>query len=496
MQKTKPFAKKLNNINNYINSLLEKNLNRLKFNNLKNVVTNNKIVLTFVAVFILFISYLLLPIFYKQSDISTELQYKLNERLNLDLNFSENFKYNFFPRPHFTTKNSILLDNKFKISNIDNLIIYVSSKNFFSFKNIKIKEVVIKNANFNLNKKNYNFFLKLLSNNFSDTDLKIKNSNIFFKNSNEEVLFINKILNIKYYYDKKVKDNILYAENEIFNIFYDLKLSNDISKKKLVSKLNLKLLKLEIENQLNYSQELKSGKINLVLNNLKSFVTYKTNKNFFKFNFFNKLENPDIQYEGTFNFNPFYSNMTGKVNSLNLSHLFNVNGIISKSLKTEIFSNKNIDFELYISADKISYHQDFKNIILNFRIQEGLIDANKTKFQWKDFVDFKILDSLFLVKNGELILDGKVLIDIKNLNEIYKFLLTPKNLRKDLKIVDLNFSYNFDQKLLSLRDIKMDDQYNENINVILNNLILKSNKLQNKIYIKNILNEAIKFYAG
>ena len=35
MQKTKPFAKKLNNINKYINSLLEKNLNRLKFNNLK-----------------------------------------------------------------------------------------------------------------------------------------------------------------------------------------------------------------------------------------------------------------------------------------------------------------------------------------------------------------------------------------------------------------------------------------------------------------------------
>ena len=301
---------------------------------------------------------------------------------------------------------------------------------------------------------------------------------------------------MKYYYDQKEKENILYAENEIFNIFYDLKLSNDISKKKLVSKLNLKLLKLEIDNQLNYSEELKTEKLNLVKNNLKSFVTYETNKNFFKFNFFNKLENPDIQYEGIFNFNPFYSNMTGKANSLNLSNLFNVNGIISQSLKTQIFNNKNIDFKLDISAEKLSYNQDFKNIILNFRIQDGLIDANKTKFKWKDFVDFKILDSLFLVKNNELILDGKVLIDINNLNEIYKFLLTPKNFRKDLKIVDLNFSYNFDQKSLSLRDIKLDNQYNENINIILNNLILKSNKLQNKIYIKNILNEAIKIYAG
>ena len=132
MQKTKLFAKKLNNINKYINSLLEKNLNRLKFNNLKKIVKNNKIVLTFVAVFILFISYLLLPIFYKQSDISSELQTKLNERFNLIFNFSENFSYNIFPRPHFTTKNTFILENKSKISNIDNLVIYVSSDNFFS----------------------------------------------------------------------------------------------------------------------------------------------------------------------------------------------------------------------------------------------------------------------------------------------------------------------------------------------------------------------------
>ncbi len=232
MQKTKLFVKQLNNINKYINSLLEKNLNRLKFNNLKKIVTNNKIVLTFVAVFILFISYLLSPIFYKQSDISNELQSKLNERFNLIFNFSENFSYNFFPRPHFKTKNSFILENKSKISNIDNLVIYVSSDNFFSLKNIKINKVVIKNANFNLNKKNQNFFLKLLSSNLKDSDLKIKTSNIFFKNFNDEVLFINKILNMEYYYDQKEQENILYAENEIFNIFYDIKISNHILKKK------------------------------------------------------------------------------------------------------------------------------------------------------------------------------------------------------------------------------------------------------------------------
>ena len=96
MHKTKPFGKKLNNINKYINSLLEKNLNRLNSDNLKNIVTNNKIILTFVAVFVLFISYLLLPTFYNQNDISRDLKFKLNDKFNLNFNFSEKFNYNFF----------------------------------------------------------------------------------------------------------------------------------------------------------------------------------------------------------------------------------------------------------------------------------------------------------------------------------------------------------------------------------------------------------------
>ena len=105
-------------------------------------------------------------------------------------------------------------------------------ENFFSKKAIKLKDVVIENANFNLNKNNYNFFTKILLNNFRENNLVIKKSNIFFKESNDEVLFIKKILNMEYYHDQKESKNILYAKNEMFNIFYDIKLSNDITQKK------------------------------------------------------------------------------------------------------------------------------------------------------------------------------------------------------------------------------------------------------------------------
>ena len=74
MAKQNSFVKNLKNISKSINSLLEQNLNKLKFDNLKKVVSNNKIILTFVALFILFISYLLLPTLYNQNDISKKLK--------------------------------------------------------------------------------------------------------------------------------------------------------------------------------------------------------------------------------------------------------------------------------------------------------------------------------------------------------------------------------------------------------------------------------------
>jgi len=107
-----------------------------------------------------------------------------------------------------------------------------------------------------------------------------------------------------------------------------------------------------------------------------------------------------------------------------------------------------------------------------------------------------LLQSLIFVKDGELVLDGKLKISINNYKDIYKILLTPKNYRNEIRKIDLNFTYNFDQKTAELKDIKIDNKINQDINKILSNVILKKDDLQNKIYFKNLLNKAIKSYAG
>ena len=114
MSKQNSFVKNLKNINRSINSLLERNLNKLKFENLKIVASNNKIILTFVALFILFISYLLVPTFYKQDDIIRKLDNELISKFKLNFIFTQKLNYNFFPRPHFVSSDSFIIENQKK----------------------------------------------------------------------------------------------------------------------------------------------------------------------------------------------------------------------------------------------------------------------------------------------------------------------------------------------------------------------------------------------
>ena len=97
------FVKILIKINSFINSLLERNLNKLNATNLKKIFISNKIFLTIVLVIILFSSYLSIPNIFNQNQISVELKKNLLDKLNLEFNFEKKLNYKFLPRPHFIT---------------------------------------------------------------------------------------------------------------------------------------------------------------------------------------------------------------------------------------------------------------------------------------------------------------------------------------------------------------------------------------------------------
>jgi len=490
------FVKILKKIINFINSLLERNLNKLNAANIKKILINNKIFLTTFLVVILFLSYLSIPNIYNQNQISAQLKKDLAEKLNLEFNFEKKLDYKFLPRPHFITNETSLIFNENKVAEINKIKIYVSLENLFSLKNIKVKNVLIEGANFNLNKNNYSLFIKLLDNNFKDIKFEIQESNIFYRNLENEVLFINNIANAKYIYDINDSKNMLYSKNNIFNLPYSIELSNNEDQKKLNSKIKIESLDLEIENQFSYGEKFNTGLSEFNFLNLKSITEYKATKNYFEFKLIDKAQKSKFSYNGKLNFRPFHSNLKGSAIEIDLSHLFSTNGVIKQLLKTEILNNKNIDFKLDISVNKIKNFDSFVNIFLNSKIQEGLIDLDETNFSWKNHVNFNLVDSLIYIKNGKLILDANSEIDIINSDELYKYLLTPKNLRKKINKMNINFTYLFDDKVININDIKVDGKLNKSLNDNFNQILLKDNNLQNKIYFKKLLNDAIRSYAG
>ena len=157
---------------------------------------------------------------------------------------------------------------------------------------------------------------------------------------------------------------------------------------------------------------------------------------------------------------------------------------------------KNLNFNVKINSDKIKNFQSFKRFILNSKIYEGFIDLDNTSISWSNHVNFTIIESLIYVKEGELMLSGKLNLIIDDYKKIYQFLLTPKNYRSEIKKINVNFVYNFDQQTMSLYNIEVDDKTNPKVDNLLNILMFKNNTLQNKIYLKNIFNKAIKAYVG
>ena len=83
----------------------------------------------------------------------------------------------------------------------------------------------------------------------------------------------------------------------------------------------------------------------------------------------------------------------------------------------------------------------------------------------------------------------------KNEIKLIKSLSSKKN-RLKVKKINLNINYNFNQKIMSLKNIKINNKIIKDSNQTFKKIILKNDNTQNKIYIKNIFNELIDFYAG
>ena len=291
-----------------INTLIESYFNRIRqfILNLKKFRfdKNNRVFLGLVAVVFLTLVYFLIPAAYNKNLVQAEIENQIFQKYQISVKFNNKISYKLFPKPNFSSKNLSILNDKKEIASVKNFKIFIGFKNFFKINQVQTKDLILDKTDFNIKKNDLNFFINLMKIEPSRNKVIIKDSNIFFRNQKDEVLFINQIINSSFYYDFKNLKNALNSKNRIFNVPYKLIAQNDKLNEIFQLKFDSNKLVLKIQNETNYSKKNIDGDLKVTFKNRNNLFSYKIIEN--SLNFY--LKDSNKTYDGLIEFKPFFLN--------------------------------------------------------------------------------------------------------------------------------------------------------------------------------------------
>ena len=490
-----------------INNLFLKYLNKLNFltsiKSIKKVSNFNKVLISLITLMFCYFFYLTIPNLYDKLWVQTEIENQLKSEFDINFNLSSDITYVILPSPHFIVKDVVILDDKIeknkKIADVKILKIFISQKNLFLRENLSVKKIELEESNLLFNKNNFKFLSILINKKLSEKKIKIKKSNFFFKNkTNEDILSITKLSKVKIFYDKEKSLNLVNLDGEIFNIPFVANIQNDFKNLKMISQIKSKKIKLNYENIQDNKNEVKTGTSEISLINAKLIHKYEIQKNSFIFKSNNSnLLNNNISYDGEMSFKPFYLSLNLDLDKVNLLKVFNQDSVLIELLKSEIFYNDNLNLLVSLKAPKITKTKIFKNLILNFKIEQGMIDFNDTNVELSKIGSANLSNTNLFFNEGELELNGELTLKIDDKDKFYKFLQTKKNSRKMINNIKINFNYNIQKDVFEFNNILIDDKKSSiEIENFISNYNLEKKSFKNLIEIKNFANKVFNNYDG
>ena len=488
---SKKISKQVSSINNllenYFNSLRRFILDakRLRFDK------NNKVFLIIVSTIFLTLIYFLIPTAYNKELIQKEIKNQIYQKYNIVVKFDNGIQYNFFPKPHFSSKNLFILNNQRKIGDVKNFKIFINFKNFFKFNKIQTQDVVLDKVDFNLKKSDLSFFTNLLKTEPNRDKIKIRRSNIFFTNKDNEVLFINQINDSQFYYDLKSLKNVLVSKSKVFNVPYKLIIRNDKLNEILDFEFVSKKLVLKIENETDYKKKNDTGNLKISFKNKNSIFKYQINQNTLDIT---SKDNNRI-FKGLIEFKPFYLVSNFKYQTFRIKDLLE-NPFFMEILRSQILNNKNLNAKINFDVKDVYDFDRFSDLSLKLKIEEGNYNFSNSNIIWKENVNVRFSDSFLNFNKEKINLNGRTSFDVKNQDEFYKFFQIKKDLRKDIKKIELDFNYDFNDEKITFDNLRIDDRSNKKIEEIVSNFNSKSKKFFNKVTFKNFVNDILLAYFG
>ena len=476
--------------------------------NIKIKISNfNKYLIFFICLLFLYIFYLSIPTLYNKEILQKELTEKLLDDFKINISLSSNIKYLILPSPHILVENAKFFDNNSKIpqelGQIKKLKIFISQKSLLDRKNLRIIKILMDNSNFSVKKKNLSFYKTLFFNRFSDKNIYVKNSNIFFKDELNDIILIIPISKLNLFYNSRNYVNQINANGEMFSFPFNIKWTRNFSNEaKSTTDFKIKKLKLEFKNISVTNKE----KINLVKNilsisNSNIVSEYKIQNNNINIKSIeSRLINNEISYNGFINLNPFEFKIDANVDKLNFKNFVKTNKLVEEFLKINSFKSKNLNGKIVLKINNLIKNNllDSSNIVFNFN--NGSLDFNKTIFNSKKIGSLLLYNSSMDDINGELIFKGNFNLSIKDQKQFYKIFQTSKKFRKPIKNIFFEIEINLFNDKIKVKNISIDnlklDKKNEEIIQILDNFNSLENKSNNWIYIKKLTNDVLANYFG
>ena len=496
MSKHNILAKKIKkhflSINNTIESYFDNlryfiiNFKKYKFS------TNNKLILVLGVLTISTLTYFLIPTFYNKNEIKTEIKNQIFKKYKLEIKFNESLNYGLLPKPHFQTKNLSIIKDKREIANVKNMKMFLSINNFFSFKKTNLKDLIFKKTDFNIYKNDFSFFVDLVKTEPNENKIIFKDSNIFFKDKEDEVLFINKAKKIEFFYDSNNLQNIMMSKNEIFNIPFKFIVKNDKFNKLVNSTFDSSKIRLNINNEIDYNNDNLTGLFDILFVNKNTSLSYTIKKESLVFN----SDESGNDYNGVIEFKPFYLLANFNYDGLSTKNLFNDDSIAVDLIKSEIIKNRNLNTNINLNVKNITNIDELNNLNLKLAIEQGELVFSESNIMWKEAIKITLNESLLNYDNDQIDLVGRVIFDFKNIDNFYRTFQIKKNDRKAIKQIQIDFVYNFNKKEISFDNVKIDNDADTNLQEFLDRFNSSKNRVFNKITFKNFINNFFSIYAG
>ena len=349
----------------------------------------------------------------------------------------------------------------------------------------------LKKNDFNIKIDDLTFFKKLLTTAPNENEIIFKNSNLFFRSNDDEILFLNKIYDSKFYYDSYNLENVLIAKNELFNAPYKLVIKNNKFNKNIFSRFKSQRIRLNIENNLSYEDNFKKGLLDILFVNKSASLNYLIKENSLIFN----TNDPKI-FNGSMNFKPFYLAIKLNYEGLSTKNLFNDESIIMYLIKSEIMNNENLNVNIEFNVKDLTNLNELSNLSLNLGLEQGDIIFSKSKIIWRDNVEIELNEGLLNYVNNEIILTGKLTINAQDIGDFYRSFQIKKNDRKKIKKIQFDFAYNFFKKKFKFDNVRIDEKSNEKIDNFIEKYNSSEKVFLNKITFKNFVNNFFKVYSG